>query len=755
MMQVRGNWKTHLSFGVLLALGLPLADRFGLRDPWYFMIVFYSLFGICYGVKLNKPAILSPWVYFFLALTFQFIGALIQSNTDASGLFGAVLSPADCFLLFGHLFMAVALWQFASKLHQKFPKYGFFQGWILATSLILIGWQFLFLPTIFQYGFSLHRPQTFRMIYPTMSYVEMGMLLWIWVSSEASQSKAFILLVMATVFFAAGEAMFHGTSYSLGVPQNFNLILWLLGYIAFGSVALHPEMNKLGIPKRIEESSHVNNVLTLLLPLVLLLPITLLIIYFKALHPAAIGILFGFFLVIVLGWYQLRASMQNIVNMNQLLERQNRTDYLTGIPNRNGIEHVVSTSTDKLSKIVNPGYNGLLLIDIDGFKAINNTFGFSVGDSILKSIAVTLHAESFKNGHNFARVDGDEFTLLMNNIENSQHIKAQAWQIHQLLDTPIKINGAMLKVSCSIGISINPAAEKVSFDTMLKESERSLVWAKENQSQVEVYDKNKDIEESRGWVLADFRGAIAAHQLVVYYQPKVNISSKKVLGVEALVRWHHPERGLVMPDRFLHHIESTDLIHSLFVLVLNDATKQWRLWYEQGLIIGMALNVTARDLIHFDLVNEIRGALVKNNMLAKYLEIEITESSALSDPARVKKVLSGLMDLGVKTSIDDYGTGYSSLLYLQQLPLNYLKIDQQFIREMRTDKSSEAIVRSTMKLAKNLNIEVIAEGVDDVRVYKQLKRLGCYGVQGFLFSKAVEAESIYDAVKTIESANFL
>ena len=290
---------------------------------------------------------------------------------------------------------------------------------------------------------------------------------------------------------------------------------------------------------------------------------------------------------------------------------------------------------------------------------------------------------------------------------------------------------------------------------MLKESERALASTKRNQSQVEVYDKQKDIEEDKSWILVDFRSAIAEHQLIVYYQPKVYVSGQKVMGVEALIRWQHPKRGLLTPDKFLPQIESTDLIHSMFTLLLNDTTKQWRLWSEQGLMISIALNVTARDLMNFDLTNEIKKAFMQNNMPASYLEIEITESSALSDPARVKAVLKDLMEMGVKISIDDYGTGYSSLLYLQQLPLHYLKIDQQFIKGMLNDKFSRAIVRSTLELAKNLNIEVIAEGVESTQVYQRLKKLGCYAAQGYLFSKPVIAENIADLVKGIESADFL
>ena len=592
------------------------------------------------------------------------------------------------------------------------------------------------------------------MIYPTFAYIEIGMLFWIWVSSEANQSKAFILLAIGTVLFAAGESYFHGTSHSLGVPTDFNLILWLLAYVLFGAVAMHPDMKKLVIPRTSKDSSHITHVLRLLMPLVLLLPVTLLIIYFKALHPATIGILVGFFLVMLLGWYQLRTSVQNIVRVTQLLEAQNRTDYLTGIPNRNHIENVAGVNIDNLSQ-QGRGYNGLLLIDIDGFKAINNTFGFSVGDSILKTIAVNLYAESLKKGHQFARVDGDEFTLLMSNIKNRQDIEAQAWQIHESLNEPINVNGLKIKATCSIGVSINAANEKISYATMLKECERTLVSTKRNQSQVEVYDKQKDIEEDKSWVFVDFRSAIAKRQLVVYYQPKVFVSGQKVMGVEALIRWQHPERGLLPPDKFLPQIEATDLIHSLFTLVLNDTTKQRRAWSEQGLMISIALNVTARDLMNFDLANEIKDALVQNNMPASYLEIEITESSALSDPARVKAVLEGLMELGVKISIDDYGTGYSSLLYLQQLPLHYLKIDQQFIRVMLNDKFSETIVRSTLELAKNLNIDVIAEGVENTKVYQKLKKLGCYAAQGYLFSKPVAAKHIVDLIKGIESADFL
>lgn len=752
-MHMMDDWKAYWVLGALATMCIPFFNRFGIRDILYFAIVFYSLLGMVVGIKRHQPRLRSPWVYFVLSIASQCTGALIQANTDVSGAFGANISLADGFLLLGHLCMATALWQFASKWHYSFPKHGFFQGWIVATSLVLIGWQFLFLPTIVRYGFSVHRPQVFRMLYPTMSYVEVGMLLWIWVSSETKHVKAFMLLAIATVLFGSGESLFHGTSYSLGVPLETNLIIWLLAYISYGAVALHPSMQQLGMPKLSEESSHVNHVLSLLLPLVLLLPVTLLVLYFKALHPATIGILLGFFLVIVLGWYHLSTSMRNIILVKQQLEQQSRTDYLTGIPNRNHIEHVVNLNIHQQGKRYRDGENGLLLIDIDGFKSINNIFGFDLGDAILKAIALRLYSETNRYACHFARVDGDEFTLLMLNIEDRRAIEAQAWQIHRLLDQPMSIDGVTVKVTCSVGVSVHASLEKANFSSMLKESERALVWAKQNQSQVEVYDEAKDIAEDKSWVLAEFRHAVAMQQLELYYQPKIQVSSQKVMGVEALIRWHHPQRGLVMPSEFLQQIEATDLIHHLFTLVLNESAKQWQIWREQGLNLAIALNVTARDLMNFDLLNEIKTVLSSHHMPANYLEIEITESSALSDPARVKRVLSDLMALGVKISIDDYGTGYSSLLYLQQLSLHYLKIDQQFIREMQHDQASATIVRSTLELAKNLNIEVIAEGVDNVSVYQRLKALGCYGVQGFLFSEAVTATHMLAVVRTIESAD--
>lgn len=741
------TWKKYWIFGTAAALCVPLADQWGLRDILYFGVAFYGVGGVYQGIKNNKPEARSPWVYFFLAISLQFSGALIQANTDVDGGFGSSLSLADLFLFSGHVCLMAALFQFASKLHQEFPRHGFFQACILAISLILIGWQFLFLPTIVQYGFSVNQPQIFRMMYPTMSYMEVGMLLWVWTSSDAYKSRVFTMLALAVIVFAVGESFFHGTSSSLGVPNNFNLILWLWAYVVYGAVALHPDMKRLPVPRVSEEGSHLNRALALLLPLVLLLPVALLVVYFKELHPATVGILGGFFLLMLLGWYQLRISIKRIVRTNRQLEEQNRIDYLTGIPNRNHIEHVIRTSIYQIER-----KNGLLLIDIDGFKSINNIFGFHMGDLIIKAVAQRLHLESTRNGHHFARVDGDEFALLMLNVENKRVIEAQAWQIHRLLERPFTVNGVVIRVMCSIGVSIDYRFEKIDFASMLKESERALVWAKESQSQVEVYKKGKDTVEDKSWVLTDFRGALAACQLIVYYQPKIHASTNKVIGVEALIRWHHPERGLVMPNEFIQTIETTDLAHQLFTLVLRDAAKQWHIWKEQGLVIGIALNVVAKDIMGFDLVREIRGVLEQTHMPAKYLEIEISESSDLSDSVRVKKVLSGLMDLGVKISIDDYGTGYSSLLHLQQFPLHFLKIDQQFIRQMRNHQSSAMIVSSTMELARNLNVEVIAEGVDDIWVYQKLLSLGCYGVQGFLFSKAVIADRLIQVVQEIESA---
>ncbi|MDB5894620.1 MAG: diguanylate cyclase/phosphodiesterase [Rhodoferax sp.] len=738
--------KRFLILGLSAALAVPLPGM-EWRDPLYFAVVFYSVVGMGWGLWLHRPKLNSPWVLLLTFMLTQAVGGLIQANTDVSGTFGAGLSMADGLLLAGHVCYLAGLWQFASRLHRDFPRHGFFQGCVLATSLILLGWQFLFLPTILRYGFALDRPQTFRMIYPTVAFLEIGMLLWVWTSSQAYKSRVFLLLSAAMLCFGMGEALFHGTSASLGVPSDTNLIVWLYGYVFLGAVALHPDMDMLAAPRSSDESGHADKVLALLLPLVMLLPAGLLARHYDELHPATLGIVAGFFLLLVVGWVELRASILKMARTNRLLEQQNRTDMLTGVPNRSHMEHVIRTGAFRSDR-----QNGLLLIDIDGFKSINNSFGFHMGDMIIKAVAERLSAETLREAHLFARVDGDEFALLMNNIEDRNAFVAQAWAIHRLLDQPVLVNGASVRVMCSIGVSIADPVEKLNFASMLKQSERALGWAKESQSQVALYDEREDVAEDKSWVLADFRGAVTGSQLMVHYQPKVHVLSTKVIGVEALIRWQHPERGLVMPAEFLPAIEATDLAHQVFTVVLHDAVKQWHAWSAQGLVIGIALNVVARDIMHFDLVREIGDVLSQTGMPAKHLEIEITESSALSDPVHVRKVLSGLMALGVKISVDDYGTGYSSLLHLQQLPLHFLKIDQQFIRQMRTHPSSATIVSSTMELAKNLNVQVIAEGVEDAWVYHRLRSLGCYGVQGFLFSGAVAADSIVQVVREIESA---
>lgn len=747
------DWKLFWLLGLLATGCLPLLSPLGLRDSWYFFIALLSAAAIWLGIWQQRPQPSRPWQQFSIAISAQCLGGLIEANTDASGAFGMQLSLADICLLTGHLTLVNSLWLLACHQQPQFPRHGFFQGWILATSLMLIGWQFLFLPTILQHGFSLDRPQVFRMLYPSLSFVELGMLLWLWISSAAYASRVFIQLCLAILFFAIGECIFHGTSNSLAVPHDINLMFWLLGYVSFSSVALHPELAQLGQPRASEDDRHANHILTLLLPLAMLFPVALLLRYFQALHPATIGILLGFFIVFIIGWYQLRTTMHNIIEVKQQLLQQNRTDYLTGIPNRNYLEQVVENSLYS-TRALPHSLNAMLLMDIDGFKAFNNIFGFGLGDLILKAVAKRLHHDSKIHGDHFARVDGDEFILLMLNVPEKAMVEHQAWHIHHLLEQPFVVNGLTAKVSCSIGISIADSFTKHTFSNMQRESERALLWAKENQSQVEFYQAIRDKTNDKSWVISEFRQAIYYRQIVVYYQPKVRLQTLTVMGVEALVRWQHPVRGLIMPGEFVPQIENTDLIHTLFKLVLHESTRQWQHWHQQQLDLTMALNVTARDLMNFDLEKEVAQALEKHATPANRIEVEITESSAIADPRRVKKLLSALIALGVKISIDDYGTGYSSLLYLQQLSLHYLKIDQQFIREMHHDASSLAIVRSTLELAKNLQIEVIAEGIHAVACLQQLVAMGCYGAQGFLFSEPLPASEIPATVKRIQATRY-
>jgi diguanylate cyclase len=384
----------------------------------------------------------------------------------------------------------------------------------------------------------------------------------------------------------------------------------------------------------------------------------------------------------------------------------------------------------------------LLYIDMDGFKPINDSYGYDVGDALLREVAQRLTVLG-RSTDTLARMGADEFLMLMDGDPDHASAALVADRIRQALQRPYVLQGQEVNLSCSIGIVLYP--DHGSRARLIARADAAMVAAKRAGGNLHCFfdaamdqDAHEAIDLQR-----DLRRAIDTNTgLELHYQPKIDSRSGRVRGVEALLRWHHPERGMVSPTVFIPIAERFGLIGVLGQWVTNEACRQLRIWDDLGLRMHVAINLSVHQLRQSDLVERVQATLSRHDIAAQRVTFEVTESAAMEDPQASLRVFERLSQLGVSLSIDDFGTGYSSLSYLRRLPARQLKIDRSFVQDVDSQSDARAIVRAVIKLAHALGLKVVAEGVETVAQQDMLKRMGCDQLQGFLFAKPMPARHL-------------
>jgi diguanylate cyclase (GGDEF)-like protein len=414
-------------------------------------------------------------------------------------------------------------------------------------------------------------------------------------------------------------------------------------------------------------------------------------------------------------------------------------DPLTDLPNRS-LFHDRATQAILATKR-QPEQVGLMLLDLDRFKEINDTLGHHNGDLLLKEIGTRLRT-SIRQGDSVARLGGDEFGILLPRIADAEAALALADRIRHGLREPLVLEGITLDLDASIGVVVYPDhGEDV--ETLLQRADVAMYIAKADHSGCELYSSERDeYSPDRLALVGELRQAIDGRELVLHYQPKANLESGQITGVEALVRWQHPTRGLLSPDHFIPLAERTGLIRELTHTVLDAALHQLKNWQNEGIELDVAVNLSARDLLDLELPETVKQLLEKHQLKGERLELEITESVLLADPMRARAVLSRLDAMGIQLAIDDFGSGYSSLAYLKRLPVGEIKIDRSFVINMQHDQNDAVIVRSTIDLARNLGLRVVAEGVENENVWQNLAQLNCDQAQGYYLTRPIPAPDL-------------
>jgi diguanylate cyclase (GGDEF)-like protein len=446
------------------------------------------------------------------------------------------------------------------------------------------------------------------------------------------------------------------------------------------------------------------------------------------------------YLLLAAGLALLWATLSRIVvGASKRLRDQAIHDALTGLPNRtlfhDRVEQALCSARREERRAA------VLLMDLDRFKEINDTLGHHIGDRLLRQIGPRVRA-CLRQSDTVARLGGDEFAVLLPDVAGATAAQDVAAKVRRCLEEPFVVDDLALHAEASIGIALVPEHGHDA-ESLVQRADVAMYQAKEAHSGHALYDAARDeYDPARLGLVGELRRAIGGDELVLHYQPKLDLASGGIEGVEALVRWQHPRHGRIPPGEFIPLAERTGLMKPLTLWVLETAIGQCATWQRDGLDLSVAVNLSAANLVDMDLPDDVARLLERSGLAADRLTLEITESTVMADPPRARAILERLAALDVRLAIDDFGTGHASLAYLKRLPVHELKIDRSFVVNVADDMDDAVIVHSTIDLGHNLGLRVVAEGVETGEALRRLVADRCDLAQGFLLSRPLPAAEL-------------
>ena len=740
-----GWWRACLATGAVAVLGY-----FAL--PGSAQATAYAAFGLVSGLLVVLGSWRAPagprrgWRLVAVAQVLWSVADGLEGYHAVQGVEPGV-SWADAAYLGGYVTMFAALVVFAVHVHRQADvRAALLDSATLTVGAGLLAWQLLVQP-----GFTPDREGVLASVvsasYPMVDVALLGAVgvVAAVVPRQVSTTGWYRLLAAAISLLLVTDSAYRVLTLS-GNYRTGDLVDagWLVSYVLVAAAALHPSARRdpSGAPRSAGGerggARFTRSRLAVLMLALLCAPIALFVqdTVQRDQHSdlavvVACVLLFGI-LVVRLGGLFFAAQ-----DDRARLEVQARTDHLTGLANRSWLSESFGRA------VVDPDSYPLavLVVDLDRFKDINDTFGHAVGDSVLVEVGGRLSA-TVGPGDLIARTGGDEFAVLAPRTSTVAAAEDLGRRVRAALGEPVAVAGLSLLSEGSVGVAWapGPGSDAVA---LLRHADVALHVAKAHPAGVLSYrpDHERGTVE-RMTLLGELQRALAHGELVLHYQPQVALSTGRTTGVEALLRWQHPTRGLLGPETFLEAAEQTGLITALTRTVLDMAARQARAWFDEGRPLSVSVNLSSRNLRDTTLVDDVRAALSTHGLRPSLLVLEITETSVMNDPERSLRVLTRLRNMGIRLSVDDYGTGYSSLAYLQRLPIAQLKIDKSFVTNLTTRPGDAAIVQSTIELAQRLDLDVVAEGVEDAAVLEQLRAWGCPTAQGYHLGRPTPAHDL-------------
>ncbi|OZD04866.1 hypothetical protein CH275_10635 [Rhodococcus sp. 06-235-1A] len=752
-------WTRFLGLGAIAVVAYALAPQ-GLPRNAIYAIVLSATVGAFVLRYVREPGPdKRTWKYMAVGVGSWGIGDALIALMELDGGRVPTFSAADVFYLLGYGVIAVGFARAADGNGLVFGIEEVLECLVVAVAVGLVTWVF-----VVSDG-SIRSLSSALAQWPATAYLTVDAFLLTLVGSLYLVTRSITVPLLAAVtgvvlLVLADLASYAPTTNSEIYRSTAPNVMWLAAYVCFGVVALHDSVQT---APRADRSSPLKFGRARFLGLSIAIAVTPLVMTVQLARGIPVGqwgwvIVASSMLVIVIVGWRVARFVRTLRRQAEILEDVARTDAVTGLASR----RLLRERLDTMLATRGDADVFTLVVDIDRFAQINETFGYSVGDSVLREIGHRLVA-SVRSEDLVGRLGGDQFVVAMRRRPAKIDILDTAAQLQFAVSRKMFVHDINVALDATVGIAaieestVSASRTKgepvtvIDGEAMLQQAHVALTAAKAGHTRVGRYEPEMDRDRhDQMRLLGELDTAIRGHQLRVFFQPCLDLESGSVDRVEALLRWQHPREGLIGPSIFLPDAERTGMLPAITALVLDEALAQCSELRRRGINLSVSVNLSVRNLLDETLTEQVAAALAKYAVPAHALEFEVTETTAMTDPVRSVNALTSLRGLGVTIAIDDYGTGYSSLAYLQSLPVQTLKIDRSFVSKMNSDDTDASIVRSTIDLARSLGVRVMAEGVEDAGTLDALRVLGCDGAQGYFLGRPMAAEFLADAVAKLD-----
>ncbi|GGF92398.1 hypothetical protein GCM10007304_02820 [Rhodococcoides trifolii] len=727
-------------FGVVVYVVVPSAWG---QSVVYYSVAALAVVSIGLGTNANWPHNILSARLFTAGVASWVAGDVVVGFQEDPNALGSVAEPL---YIAGYIAIICALATVTVGGRRVIRTAELLESAIVAVGVGLASWTFVVVNRSPEIG-----GNTWAAVVYTNLDVFLLAILGYFLLSRRSRTATLGLTAVALTIMAVSDYASYVLLDPLGrYSETATNAAWLLSYVLMAAAVLHPlpRIDPAKAPSARVMPSLPAWRLVLLTFAVSIAPVVMVIELVRGL-PVEV---WGWVVVLSSAVLTLLASTRAYVILRDLrryarkVHDSARTDLLTGLANRLSLTEWV----EELLDVHDHEGVALLVVDLDRFSHINETFGYGTGDRVLTEVGARIGSTLGPNGL-VGRLGGDEFVVVLAPEARHDTAVSTARAIRRAVGKELRVGDIELGIEVTVGIALSSSVLRPSAEVLFQRAHLAMTEAERRQPRLAVYNRSMDIDRHRQLrLMSEIPKAIAEQELRLFYQPLLDLRTGRVTGVETLLRWQHPVDGLLCPGDFLPSAEQTGMLPAITSFVLREAFSQCRRWRDDGRDLSVAVNLSVRNLVDSTLSEQVRVELSRAGIPGSAVAFEVTESDAMTDPTKSIETLLSLRELGSSISVDDYGTGHSSLAYLSSLPVQQLKIDRSFVTTMTTDPANAAIVRSTVDLARGLGVSVLAEGVEDEATLVALRGLGCDAAQGFHIAEPMPAAAVLSTVSSIE-----